>query len=133
MNITKTIGVHEQFRNRVRLMLDLPPERRPVSAVDEMIYEGREAALAALDSALHQVNAGRGFDPSSRLEGIGIEGFYVLVRSCGFEVVGQAVTPMGDALLDHMRIRAEREPADELVIYNLVVPSRAPLESEADR
>lgn len=119
-DMPEAVGVHEQFLNRVRLLLDLPPERRPLSTIDELIYEGRDAALAALDHVLREVNAKRGFDRTAPLEGIGIEGLYLLVRSCGFEVVGQAAFPEGDAILDQMRIRVERGPADELVLFNRV-------------
>jgi len=71
----------ERFRRDAAVMLE-SAELRTIADLDEMIL-GREAAESMLLKALEQVAAGHGQAESDPLRGLGIEGFYLLMRSCG--------------------------------------------------
>jgi len=78
-----------------------------ISLVDEMIYEG-EDPRPVLRKVLEQVVSGYGETADDPLRGLGIAGFYLLVRSCGCDVVGQSAlsTERGD-IRDTMIVQGE--------------------------
>jgi hypothetical protein len=56
---------------------------------------------------LEQIVEGHGQSEADPLTGLGIEGFYVLARSCAATVVGQRATLGETRILDCMRVAHE--------------------------
>lgn len=112
----------ERFRRSAAALLALP-ELRTVAEIDEMIL-GTEEAEAMLLKALEQVAAEHGQSESDPLCGLGIAGFYLLMRSCDYEVVGQSTRRVeSGGMLDTMTIVGEDlDGSHEVVVYNLVMP-----------
>lgn len=73
---------------------------------------------------LEQVAAERGQSESAPLCRLGIEGFYLLMRSCDYEVVGQSTHRVeSGGRNDTMTIVGEDlDGIHEVVVYNLVMP-----------
>ncbi len=97
-------------------------ERPRVHPLDILIYGNESAADEALDQALDQLLADRGRTPEAPLEGIGVEGLYVLIRALHLELDMQSAQPARGGMLDAMHLRGEdADGSYGVVIYNLVI------------
>ena len=88
--------------------LGMPPEDCP------------EPVLAAIRCGMEQLCALRGWSRDEPLEGIGIDGFYALLRTLHFEVEFQLASQLDDGtFLDEMHMR-HSVTGRHIVLYNKV-------------
>lgn len=82
--------------------------------------EWPELTLDAVRVGCEQILAWRGLSPDSPLEGVGIGGFYSLLRMFHFERAEQTlVGSRGDLMLDEMRMKHGVD-GREITLFNLV-------------
>ena len=100
--------------------LQQPPENLPATR------------LHAIQRGCDQILQFQGLSPDRPLEGIGVDGFYALLRLFHFELDQQAVLGTGaiETVLDQMKMRHVVD-GQELTLYNLVTVKR-PSEQRTD-
>ena len=85
---------------------------QPDSASDQRL-------LDTITLGMQQLVAGRGFLPELPLEDVGIEGFYKLMATLHFFVIGQKASREGIGFLDHMEV-AHMVDGRNAVLFNRV-------------
>jgi hypothetical protein len=96
------------------------PEIFDVSEIDAALY-GRKKARVLFKKACKQVVEGCGETCEDPLLGLGIDGFYVMSRGLGHDVIAQSAQFFDSHVIDRMTLVGNDINGDyETTIYNLV-------------